>query len=85
MLRNLTGIKHRHKVRNEEIICKTQATVVCYRTKKHKFKFAVYVARDKWDKWSNRVLAWVIYDQKKRRRRPSIKYLDKIRRAVGPD
>ena len=85
MLRRILGIKLIDKFKNREIKDRAQTRCIGYICKKIKMKYAGHLAREKNPgKWNLALTTCIPYENKRKRGRPAIRWVDEIKKVTGP-
>lgn len=85
MERSTLNIKLKHKRTNVYVRNKTKAIDALQHCKKLKWKWAGHVARMDSDRWTKRITTWKGPLGKRKRGRPTERWLDEILRTAGND
>ncbi len=73
-----------HKITNAKLEEIMGMTDVAYFIKKLESKSARHVAREKGEKWNQKILHWRPYDKSRDRGRPPLRWRDEIIAEMGP-
>lgn len=82
MLRKILGLKLTDKIENKKIKDTVQTRCMGYICMKIKMKCAGRMAREKILR--STLTTWIPFQNKRKRERPAIRWVDEIRKAVGP-
>lgn len=85
MLRKILGVKLLDKIENSKIKEMAQTRCMGYICKRIKMKYAGHMAREKnYEKWNLALTTWIPFENKRKKGRPAMRWVDEIRKIVGP-
>ncbi len=83
MLRNILGIRLKHKRSIQDIKNTTKIKNIGEKIKKLKFSYAGHLARASNFKWNKIATSWTPKERKRRRGRPQIRWVDEVDKVTG--
>ncbi|GFN87864.1 endonuclease-reverse transcriptase [Plakobranchus ocellatus] len=78
-------IKLKDRIPTTDVRKKTQMINLFEYIKRHKWRWAGHIIREKDNRWRKRCTEWQPRSGKRDIRRPEAKWMDEIRKAAGPE
>src|SRR5438552_13150505 len=84
MERAMIGITKRDHKTNEWVRKQTGIQDIVARVKQLKWQWAGHLARTRDNRWTKSITEWLPLDQKRKRARPKTRWVDDIKKYIGP-